>query len=151
MSEPTAPAEIGASGATPEVQAEEFDTEALAMAIVEAAWERKARNVRVIDVRGRVSYTDFIIICHGTSARHARTIADFIVADLRPVKVRPLGVEGTSTGDWILVDFGDAVVHVFDEPVRAEFALESVFADAPRLKIDSPPDLEDAEAEAASR
>lgn len=130
---------------------EEFDTEALAHAIVEAAWERKARNARVLDVRGIVSYTDFIIVCHGTSPRHAQGIADFVVADLRPVKVRPLGVEGKDEGQWILVDFGDAVLHVFDEPARAEYGIESIYSDAPRLPIESPPDLEDPEAEALAR
>lgn len=136
------------AAATPET---EFDTEALARAIAEAAWERKARNLRVLDVRGIVSYTDFIVVCHGTSQRHAKGIADFVVADLRPVKVRPLGVEGGGQGDWILIDFGDAVLHVFDEPARAEFGLESIYSDAPRLAIDAPPDLEDPEAAAAER
>ena len=126
---------------------EEFDTEALAMAIVEAAWEMKARNVRVLDVRGIVSYTDFIVICHGTSLRHAESIAQFVVADLRPVKVRPLGKEGGDAGGWILVDFGDAVLHVFDEPVRADYGLESIYSDAPRYPLEPPADLEDPEAE----
>ncbi len=126
--------------------AEEYDTEALARAIAEAAWEQKARNLRVLDVRGIVSYTDFIVICHGTSSRHAKGIAEFVIADLRPVKVRPLGVEGTSEGAWILVDFGDAVLHVFDEPTRPEYGLESIYSDAPRLALDSPQDLEDPEA-----
>lgn len=121
------------------------------MAIVEAAWDRKARNVRVLDVRGIVSYADFLIVCHGTSPRHAQSIADFITADLRPTKVRPLGIEGADRGEWILVDFGDAVVHVFNEPVRAEFGIESIYSDAPRMQLDAPPDLEDAEAEAAGR
>lgn len=129
----------------------QFDTEALARAIVEAAWERKARNARVLDVRGIVSYTDFIIVCHGTSPRHAQGIADFVVSDLRPVKVRPLGMEGQKEGEWILVDFGDAVLHVFNEPTRAEFGIESIYSDAPRLRLDSPADLEDPEAAALYR
>ena len=112
------------------VDAEDFDTEALAVAIVEAAWERKARNVRVLDVRGVVSYTDFIIVCHGTS------------------EVRPLGIEGADLGEWILVDFGDAVLHVFDERVRGDYAIESIYSDVPRLALsDVPEDLEDPEAE----
>ncbi|MFT6399514.1 MAG: ribosome-associated protein [Bradymonadia bacterium] len=126
---------------------EEFDTEALAMAIAEAAWEMKARNVRILDVRGLVSYTDFIVICHGTSLRHAQSIAEFVVNDLRPVKVRPLGREGDTESGWLLVDFGDAVLHVFDEPVRAEYGLESIYSDAPLMPLEPPADLEDLEAE----
>ncbi len=130
---------------------EEFDTEALALAIVEAAWEKKARGVRVLDVRGIVSYTDFLIVCHGTSERHVQTIADSVIADLRPVKVRPLGVEGRDVGDWILVDFADAVLHVFNEPTRADFGLESIYSDAPRMPLDPPPGLEDVEEASALR
>ncbi len=126
---------------------EEFDTEALALAIAEAAWEMKARNVRVLDVRGLVSYTDFIVICHGTSLRHAQSIAEFVVADLRPVKVRPLGREGDAESGWLLVDFGDAVLHVFDEPIRADYGLESIYSDAPRMELEPPAELEDLEAE----
>ena len=117
------------------------------MAIVEAAWEMKARNVRVLDVRGIVSYTDFIVICHGTSMRHAESIAQHVVADLRPVKVRPLGREGDAESGWMLVDFGDAVFHVFDEPVRADYGLESIYSDAPRMALEPPEELEDLEAE----
>ena len=62
---------------------EGINTEALALAIAEAAWDLKAHNVRVLDVRGIVSYTDFIVICHGTSDRHAKAIAEFVITDLR--------------------------------------------------------------------
>ena len=143
------PAADATGGETPAVDT--FDSEALAYAIVEAAWDRKARNVRALDVRGLVSYTDFIIVCHGTNPRQAQAIAEHVVYELRPAKVRPMGVEGADRGEWILVDFGDAVLHVFHEPVRADYAIESVYSDAPRLPLDAPADLEDPEAEAAAR
>ena len=126
----------------PDTTEESFDTQALAEAIAEACWDRKAHNVRVIDVRGLASYTDFLIVCHGTSERHAQAIADFVVEDLRPVKIRPLGKEGYRSGDWLLVDFLDAVLHVFAGEARQHYAIESLWSDAPRLALDAPEDLE---------
>lgn len=135
---------------------EEFDTEALAHAIVEAAWEAKGLNLRILDVRGIVSYTDFLVVAHGTSERHAQSVAERVIAELRPVKVRPIGTEGlgrgarSEDGTWILVDFADAVLHVFgDMETRRDFDIESIYSDAPRLELEAPEDLEvDAEPEA---
>ena len=122
---------------------ESINTEALALAIAEAAWERKALNVRALDVRGIVSYTDFIVLCHATNDRQAKAIADHVTRELRPVKVRPRGTEGADSGDWILVDFVDVVFHVFLEETRAGYSLESIYSDAPRLPLDdAPPELE---------
>jgi ribosome-associated protein len=129
----------------------EFDTANLALAVVEAAWDIKARNVRVLDVRGMLPYADFLIICEGTSDRHAEAIAEHVMEDLRPYKVRPLGIEGlkASAGRreraaWILVDFADAVLHVFgSRAMRQEYNIESMYADAPRMQLTPPSDLED--------
>ncbi|MFT4704639.1 MAG: ribosome-associated protein [Bradymonadia bacterium] len=115
-----------------------IDVDALALAVAEACWERKAHNVRVIDVRGIASYADYLVICHGTSERHASTIADFVVEDLRPLKIRPKGREGFRSGDWLLVDFADVVLHVFADDARAHYALESLWSDAPRVEIEAP-------------
>lgn len=124
--------------------ADTFDTHALAEAIAEAAWERKARNLRIFDVRGIVSYADYLVICHGTSERHAEAIADTIVDDLRPLKIRPLGIEGKGRGGWVLVDFADAVLHVFaNAEARVDVNLEGMYSDAPLVKLDPPEDLED--------
>ena len=116
-------------------QDQTFDTRALALAIVEAAAEIKARAPRVLDVTGLVSYTDYIVVCHGTSATHVRSIAEHICEDLRPLKIRPHGLEGMTYGEWVLIDFVDVVVHVFHEPFRSEYAIESIYADAPRVDL----------------
>ncbi len=145
--------------ATPtDATVDEFDTSALATAMAEAAWDIKARNVRVLDVRGMLPYADFLVICEGTSDRHAEAIAEHVCEDLRPLKIRPLGIEGLKAaggkrerGAWILVDFADAVLHVFgSRQMRNEFNIESIYADAPRLKLDAPADLEDDEQAAPS-
>ncbi len=126
-----------------EAEVAETETELLARAIAEAAAERKACDIKCLDVRGIVSYADFIIVMHGTSSRHAKSIADFIVSDLRPLKIRPHGIEGQDYGEWILVDFVDVVVHIFNDTMRDEYAIESIYSDAPRLEFDledgSPP------------
>ena len=128
---------------SPNGHPQEFDTEALARAMAEAAWELKARNVRVLDVRKLVSYADYLVVCHGTSERHAASIANHVIDDLRPLKVRPASVEGIRTGEWILVDFLDAVLHVFYEPFRSEYAIESIYREAPRLALEPPGELEE--------
>lgn len=115
----------------------EFDTRMLALALAEAADERKALAIRILDVRGIVSYTDFIVVCHGTSTTHARAIADHVEQDLRPLKIRPRAVEGARQAEWILLDYIDAVMHVFNEPLRAEYAIESIYSDAPRVPFES--------------
>ena len=128
---------------SPEETEDTINTEALALAIAEAAWERKALNVRVLDVRGIVSYTDFIVLCHATNDRQAKAIADHVTRELRPVKIRPMGTEGGDSGDWILVDFVDVVFHVFLEETRAGYGLESIYSDAKRMPLeDAPPELE---------
>lgn len=74
------------------------------------------------------------MICHGTSRRHVAAIADAIVTELRSAGVRPIGVEGQEAARWILIDFGDVVVHVFDEPMRGFYDLEGLWGDAPTVR-----------------
>lgn len=143
---PPASADDGAtdpSSASPSTaEADSFDTETVALAIAEACWDIKAHNVRAIDVRGLASYTDFLVVCHGTSERHARSIAEHVLDELRPTATRTLGREGFEGGEWLLVDFGDAVLHVFHGESRTHYGIESLWCDAPRLSLDAPKDLE---------
>jgi ribosome-associated protein len=107
----------------------------------DAAWEKKALGLRVIDVRGRVSYADFIIICSGNSDRQVNAIAEGVQRTLRDAGVRPMGVEGKD-GQWVLLDYGDFVVHVFTEASRDVYGLDSLWVNAPELPLDAPPELE---------
>jgi ribosome-associated protein len=127
----------------PDGTAPTHDGELLARAVAEAAWDTKARNVRVIDVRGLTSYTDYLVVCHGTSQRPTASIAEHVIDELRPLKFRPIGIEGQEQAEWVLVDFGDVILHAFTEPFRLEYPIESIFGDAPRLPLDAPADLED--------
>jgi ribosome-associated protein len=97
----------------------------------ESAEEKKAGNVAVLDLRGLASFTDYFIICHGQSERQVKAIADNVMDQLRDEKLRPLSVEGYRLAEWILIDYGDFVVHVFSESRREFYGLERLWSDAP--------------------
>jgi ribosome-associated protein len=116
----------------------------LATRIAAAAWEKKAKEVRAIEVRDLVGYTDYVVVCTGTNDRHVNAIAQSIEDTIREdLGEKPLGVEGRRSGRWILLDFEDVVVHVMHEPVREFYALERIWADAPRLELEEPEWMKD--------
>jgi ribosome-associated protein len=92
--------------------------------------------VNIIDVRGRSSYTDFLVIASGTSDRHVQSVAELVREGLREEGQRPLGSEGLREGQWALLDFGSVVVHVFHPITRQLYDLEELWQDAPRMAID---------------
>jgi ribosome-associated protein len=102
---------------------------------VEAVLGMKAFNVVVIDVRGIASYADTFIICSGRSHRQVTAIAEFVEKELKGKGIKPLGVEGLRDGHWVLMDYGDVIIHVFYEPIRTFYDLEGLWSDAPRIKI----------------
>lgn len=111
---------------------------------VRAALEEiKAKDVTEIDVKGRTSVTDYMVIASGTSTRHVKSIADEVVKFAKRTGVMPLGVEGEREAEWVLVDLGDVIVHVMLPRVREFYALERLWTVG-----DQPP--EEAEAAASS-
>lgn len=98
-----------------------------------AAADRKAFHLVGIDVAGLTSYTDAFLLCSGGSERQVAAIAEAVVRQLRKNGRRPLHVEGETRSEWLLIDYGDVVVHVFTEERRAYYALDSLWGDAPRL------------------
>jgi len=105
---------------------------------VEAALDRKAFQVAVLDVSELTSFTDGFVICSAANLRQLGAIADEVGRRLRTAGRRALHVEGTPHSEWLLLDYGDFVVHLFTEDKRAYYALDGLWADAPRL---SPADL----------
>lgn len=98
---------------------------------VSAAEDRKAVDLKVLHLQKISDFTDYFMICSGTSERQVQAIADAVQEKLREGRVRPLHVEGYNRGQWVLIDYGDLVVHVFQEEPRRHYALERLWGDAP--------------------
>jgi len=94
----------------------------------------------LLDVRALCSYTEYILLVSGRSDRQVDAIADSVSLALKSQGRRPLGVEGVSSGQWALLDFGDVVIHVFMHPMRLHYDLESLWHEAPRVAIEVPAD-----------
>ncbi len=109
--------------------------ESLLETVHAALEELKAKDVVQIDVRGRSSVCDFMVIASGTSTRHVKSSADEVVRFAKQLDVMPLGVEGEREAEWVLVDLGDVVVHVMLPRVREFYALERLWTVG-----DQPPD-----------
>jgi ribosome-associated protein len=101
--------------------------EALLQQVHAALEEMKAKDAVEIDVRGKTSIADFLVVVSGTSTRHVKSIADEVVKFAKNVGVMPLGVEGEREAEWVLVDLGDVIVHVMLPRVREFYALERLW------------------------
>ena len=102
---------------------------------INATLQKKAQEIVVLNLKQVSAFTDYMIICSGTSERQVQAIAQEIQQFLKKADVRPMGVEGEANGQWVLLDYGDVVISVFYEPIRAFYDLENLW-DAPRMKVD---------------
>ena len=103
---------------------------------VAAMVDRKAQELRVLDLSEVSEFTDYFLVATGGSERQVRAIADAVSERLRSGGTRPLHVEGYEHGLWVLMDYGDFLVHVFTEPLREYYRLERLWADAPDVTAD---------------
>lgn len=111
------------------------DMEAMVKPYIDAVLGKKAVNVAVLDLRGLTSIADAFIICSGRSNRQVTAIAEHVERELRKQKIKPLSVEGAKEGQWVLLDYGSVIIHVFFESVREFYDLEGLWTDARRLKL----------------
>ncbi|TAJ09232.1 MAG: ribosome silencing factor [Nitrospirae bacterium] len=111
------------------------ESKANALAIAQAALEKKADDVLVLDVAKLTSVADYLILCSGETERHVKAIADHIDQTLSGRRHPPLSMEGASTAQWILIDFGDVVAHIFRSDIRAHYGLEHLWADARQVRL----------------
>lgn len=102
--------------------------------IQNALEDAKTQNIAVLDVRKISDFTDYMVIATGTSNRHVQSSADKVAETLRGHGVRPVGIEGKQLGDWVLIDFGDVVVHIMREETRDFYNLEKLWSDAKRVE-----------------
>jgi ribosome-associated protein len=100
---------------------------------IKASQDKKAEGICVLDLRELTSFTDYFIIMQGNSSRQNVAIYENIEQELAKEKIKPFGVEGLENAEWILLDYGSFVVHIFSKQAREYYALEKLWADAPRL------------------
>lgn len=108
------------------------------MSCVRFALDKKAYDLVVMEVGELTSIADFFVICTGRSDTQVQAIAQNVRDNLEAEGMRPLAVEGYTHGQWVVLDFGDVVVHVFNEPVRHFYDLERLWARAPRVTLPEP-------------
>jgi ribosome-associated protein len=116
-------------------KATENAARALALAISQAALDKKALEVEIIDVTGKVDYADFVVVMSATSDRQANAIAKNIDSELSRQGHRAHSIEGLPQGAWVLLDYGDVVVHIFHEETRGYYDLEALWYDAERVEV----------------
>ncbi len=109
--------------------------------VADFALQRRASDVVIVDLRERSTATDFFVIASGRSDVHVRAIADHVLDSAKREDSRPEHVEGIAEGRWVLLDYIDHVVHVFQPAVRDYYRLESLWGDAPATEVDDHPGL----------
>ncbi|ABZ85227.1 iojap-like protein [Heliomicrobium modesticaldum Ice1] len=108
------------------------DSKATAIAIAEAAADKKAYDITLLDLRGKSNVTDYFVLCNGNSTPQVQAICMNIEEKLKDYGRHTLRVEGYRDGRWVLMDYGDVVVHIFRPETRDHYALERLWGDAPR-------------------
>ena len=114
---------------------EPIDTFEQVKIVAAAAEDKKASDVTVLKLIGVTTFTDYFVICSANSSRQVQSISDEIEDSLRSKKVRPLHVEGRTNAEWILMDYGTFIVHVFNEKSRQFYDLERLWRDAEKVEL----------------
>jgi len=110
-----------------------------ALAIAEAALDKKALQVEIIEVADKVDYADYVVVMSATSDRHANALAKNVDAEMALKGIHANSIEGLPQGAWVLMDFGDVVVHIFHEDTRGYYDLEALWYDAARVPVEDKP------------
>ena len=121
--------------ANKQTQPRTIDTMELVEIAVRAAGEKKATEIVALDLREVASFTEYFVICTGANTRQVQAISNSAEEELRRVGKRPLHIEGYSTGEWILLDYGDFIMHVFSNSSRRFYDLERLWRDAGPVKL----------------
>ena len=116
-----------------------MQSKACAQLAAEYALDKKAFNLRLLEVKGLSSLTDYLLIASGRSDRQVQAIAEGVRVGLKnDHATQPLAVEGMEEGRWVLLDYGDVMVHVFQEPVRDFYDLDGLWSEAPTIPLADP-------------
>ncbi|WP_086983307.1 ribosome silencing factor [Vibrio aphrogenes] len=95
--------------------------------LADKADDMKAENIITLDVKGKSSVTDYMIVCTGTSKRHVASIADNVAKEAKTVGIEPLGIDGEAEGEWVVVDLGSVMMHIMQEGPRDLYQLEKLW------------------------
>ncbi len=106
------------------------------MRIAELAADKKARDIRAYNVHGMTLITDVFVMCTVTSEPQMKAVANAVREGMREVGVPPLNTEGNHRGNWLLIDYGEVIVHVFREEARAFYDLDGLWGDAPEIALE---------------
>lgn len=106
-----------------------MNSEQLKNLVIDALEDIKASDIRVLDVQGKSSITDVMVVASGNSARQVKALSNSVVVKSKEAGVTPLGIEGEVQGEWALVDLGDVVVHIMQPSIRDFYNLEKLWGD----------------------
>jgi len=90
----------------------------------------------ILDLQGLTTITDYFVICSGESTTQVKAIAEQIEEKFKEMRVNPLGIEGLTYNHWVLMDYGDVIIHIFEEETRAFYELEKLWIDAKRIPVE---------------
>jgi len=99
------------------------------------AFERKAKSIIAIDVKQLTSYTDTLVIIEGNSQRQVTSIAEHLIKSLKAQEIKAVGIEGVKAGEWVLLDYGEVIIHIFKSETKSFYDLEGLWADASRIDL----------------
>jgi ribosome-associated protein len=116
-----------------------FNSLEIAQRCADAADSKKALDIHILDLRTLTYITDYFVICSGSSTTQVSAVADWIGQTLAKSGLHPSHIEGQAESSWVLMDYGDVVVHVFDEQARAYYSLEKLWGDAKRVPLNVRP------------
>jgi len=105
-----------------------MQTKELLTIIEDVLDERKGENITVIDVIGKTSITDYMVVVTSTSERHASALSDYVLEKVKEIGLKPLSVEGRKVSDWVLLDLGDVILHVMTAQARDFYQLEKLWS-----------------------
>ncbi|NWF76091.1 MAG: ribosome silencing factor [Nitrospirae bacterium] len=111
------------------------------MEAARAAFDKKAKDIIILDLKGLTTIADYFVICSGESTTQVKAITEKIEEVFNVFNIKPLGIEGLSYSHWVLMDYGDVIVHIFEEETRSFYELEKLWIDAIRLPIEEYQDL----------
>lgn len=101
--------------------------EAIRQLVLDVLEDNKAQKIECIDVRGKTSVADYMVVATGTSGRHVKALAEHVAVEAKKKGIEPLGTEGQEVSDWVLVDLGDVIAHVMQEKTREYYQLEKLW------------------------